>query len=110
MYDSTVANGGLYPFSEAISAYTAAGNFANIEARQTFVPYSINRKTGNIIASFWNSEVGNPNIAPSSANPNNLPIVPTVLNGSAGIAYTPSTGIEVGVKAFVNWYRGYYGI
>jgi UDP-glucuronate 4-epimerase len=26
------------------------------------------------------------------------------------IAYTPSTGIEVGVKAFVNWYRGYYGI
>jgi UDP-glucuronate 4-epimerase len=26
------------------------------------------------------------------------------------IAYKPSTGIEVGVKAFVNWYRGYYGI
>jgi UDP-glucuronate 4-epimerase len=26
------------------------------------------------------------------------------------IGYKPSTGIEVGVKAFVEWYRGYYGV
>jgi len=26
------------------------------------------------------------------------------------IAYKPSTGIDVGVMAFVRWYRGYYGI
>jgi UDP-glucuronate 4-epimerase len=26
------------------------------------------------------------------------------------IAYKPSTSVEVGVKAFVDWYRGYYGI
>ena len=25
------------------------------------------------------------------------------------IGYKPSTGIELGVKAFVEWYRGYYG-
>jgi nucleoside-diphosphate-sugar epimerase len=26
------------------------------------------------------------------------------------IAYKPSTGIDAGVMAFVEWYRGYYGI
>ena len=26
------------------------------------------------------------------------------------IAYEPSTGIDAGVMAFVEWYRGYYGI
>jgi UDP-glucuronate 4-epimerase len=26
------------------------------------------------------------------------------------IAYKPSTSVEVGVKAFVDWYRGYYGV
>jgi len=26
------------------------------------------------------------------------------------IGYKPSTGIETGVKAFVEWYRGYYGV
>jgi hypothetical protein len=26
------------------------------------------------------------------------------------IADKPSTGIDVGVMAFVRWYRGYYGI
>src|SRR5271167_337380 len=26
------------------------------------------------------------------------------------IGYKPSTGIELGVKAFVEWYRGYYGV
>jgi nucleoside-diphosphate-sugar epimerase len=26
------------------------------------------------------------------------------------IGYKPSTGIELGVKAFVDWYRGYYGV
>ena len=26
------------------------------------------------------------------------------------IAYKPSTGIDAGVMAFVEWYGGYYGI
>jgi len=26
------------------------------------------------------------------------------------IVYKPSTGIDAGVMAFVEWYRGYYGI
>jgi UDP-glucuronate 4-epimerase len=26
------------------------------------------------------------------------------------VGYRPSTPIEVGVRAFIDWYRGYYGV
>jgi prepilin-type N-terminal cleavage/methylation domain-containing protein len=93
-YDSVVSSGGLYPFSQAVALQNLN---SSVVARQMFVPYSWNRQTGKVIASFGINEVGNISIPPSALNPNNLPTVAT--EGVSGIVYTPSTdpGLTTGV-------------
>jgi len=85
-YLADVANGVMYPFSQAAAPY-----ITNLTPtlRQTFIPYVWNAKSGKIITSFGINEVGNPNVTPSPNNPQNLPVAATT--DPAGDVYTPST-------------------
>ncbi len=81
-YDNALNSGTRYPFSLAVNMAAMTPSL-----RQVFVPYTWNRQTGKVIASFNISEVGDSSIASNINNPDNLPTIPTTLNGS-GTAYT----------------------
>jgi prepilin-type N-terminal cleavage/methylation domain-containing protein len=83
-YDKAVSTGTSYPFTQAVN--TAA---LNATTRQIFTPYTMNRKSGKIIASFGINEVGLGNPV-NSKNTNNLPMVDANPTGVTS-AYTPST-------------------
>ncbi len=84
-YEAVATGGGRYPFSQGVSAANFRSNWlSNNSIRNLFVPFDVNTSRGRVLTSFAISEVGNPNVAPSLSNPQNLP---TTLTSPA--AYGP---------------------
>jgi len=93
-YDRARAGAGRYPFSQAVrAADTRTGWLSNPQLRALFTPYWFDTAKGKIVASFGLDEVGDPNIAPLPASPENLPLVPTTRDGNA---YTPQNDPVLG--------------
>jgi prepilin-type N-terminal cleavage/methylation domain-containing protein len=96
---SEVLAGGLYPFSQAMTAaHMRSGWMNDAVLRALFTPYVPDPTVGRVIASFGVNEIGNPGVMPSAANPDNLPTMPA--NPGTGPSHTPLNDPDL----TGNWY------